>query len=224
MSLLKKYLRYKKVLGLLHDSIHTMAEMPSIADIDDLCLEITTNRTCDKENTVTLDLGCGISPRNPFQAEKVYGIDIKNNLDKNIYHADLVIDQIPFPNEMFDYVSAYDFIEHIPRIIYSPHRRQPFIELMNEIYRVLKPGGIFLSKTPVYPFSETFRDPTHVNYITNQTFSYYFCEKKLAEIYGFNGCYRLLKQGLLQHNLITVMEKNLDHSGVAFGRNNSWHP
>jgi hypothetical protein len=45
---------------------------------------------------------------------------------------------------------------------------------MNEIFRTLKPGGIFFSKTPAYPISAVFSDPTHVNNITADTFPLYF--------------------------------------------------
>ena len=99
----------------------------------------------------TLDLGCGVNPRNPFGADELYGIDIRPNENENIRVADLAIEPIPFPDEYFDFVTAYDFIEHIPRIIYNPNRRFCFIELMNEIYRVLKAGGSFFSSTPAFP-------------------------------------------------------------------------
>jgi hypothetical protein len=67
--------------------------------------------------TKTLDLGCGASPKNPFNANEVYGIDLRNSPDERIRFADLSIDPIPHADEMFDFVSAYDFIEHIPRVL-----------------------------------------------------------------------------------------------------------
>ena len=82
----------------------------------------------------TLDLGCGLNPRNPFNADELYGIDIRPHDNEKMKMVDLAIESIPFPSEYFDYVSAYDFIEHVPRIIYNPTRRFCFIELMNEIY------------------------------------------------------------------------------------------
>ena len=50
----------------------------------------------------------------------------------------VVLTGMPFPDQFFDFVTAHDFLEHIPRLIYSPARRLPFVELMNEIWRVLK--------------------------------------------------------------------------------------
>ena len=66
----------------------------------------------------TLDLGCGQNPRNPFYADEVFGVDIVKSNQKNILLADLVIEKIPFPDSTFDFVTAYDFIEHIPRLLY----------------------------------------------------------------------------------------------------------
>ncbi len=143
----------------------------------------------------TLDLGCGVNPRNPFGADQLYGIDIRPNENENIRVADLAIEPIPFPDEYFDFVTAYDFIEHIPRIIYNPKRRFCFIELMNEIFRVLKAGGSFFSSTPAFPKEAAWRDPTHVNIITEQTFPLYFDNKnRWGRDYGFVGSFEVVDQ------------------------------
>lgn len=145
----------------------------------------------------TIDLGCGKDIRNPFLASTLHGVDLLDNIPKGIVGADLNIEKIPFQDSSFEYCTAYDFIEHVPRLIYCPNRRFPFIELMNEIYRILKPSGILLSVTPAYPAPEAFQDPTHVNFITKDTFQYYFCEDYLwAKMYGFNGKFKLLAQNM----------------------------
>jgi len=163
----------------------------------------------DSESTKSLDLGCGLKPKNPFNAIEVFGIDIRKS-SKNILIADLVIDSIPFDDCYFDYCSAFDFIEHIPRVIYAPHRRFPFVDLMSEIYRVLKPGGRFLSFTPAFPAAAAWRDPTHVNIITTETFPLYFdTEKCWAKIYGFKGGFEIEKQYWHKNkiNLISILRK-----------------
>jgi SAM-dependent methyltransferase len=135
-------------------------------------LAALSNRT--NMATKTLDLGCGDTPKNPFNMDEIYGVDIRKVPEKNILKADLAVERIPFDSDMFDAVSAFDFIEHVPRIIYNPKRRFCFVELMNEIYRVLKPGGRFFSFTPAFPAPAAWRDPTHVNIITEETFPLYF--------------------------------------------------
>ena len=147
--------------------------------------------------TSTLDLGCGPVPRNPFQAASVFGVDVVSYGDERIHVADLSVDPIPFPDETFDYVTAYDFLEHIPRLIYvHGMRKASFIEVLNEIHRVLKPGGIFHSHTPAFPRAEAFSDPTHVNTITEQTVTYFTADshRALSGAYGFRGRFELIDQ------------------------------
>ena len=160
--------------------------------------------------TKTLDLGCGPEPKNPLNCAEVWGIDIQTYNNPRIHIADLATEPIPYPDNCFDVISAYDFIEHVPRVIYLPQRRFAFVELMNEIYRTLKPGGIFYSHTPAYPKPEVFRDPTHVNIITDQTFPLYFDNHhKLAQIYGFVGSFNIESQNWHTNNinLVTIMRK-----------------
>jgi SAM-dependent methyltransferase len=158
--------------------------------------------------TKTLDLGSGPNPNNPYNADDVFGIDIRDDLGDKIVSADLVIGAIPFDSDLFDYVTAFQFIEHVPRVIYNPEKRNPFIELMNEIYRVLKTGGIFLSVTPAYPHGAAFQDPTHVNIITEETFIKYFDDTyRWAKMYGFNGSFKIIRQEWSGANLITQLQK-----------------
>lgn len=160
--------------------------------------------------TKSLDLGCGGNPKNPFQCDEVFGIDILPSESKSILAADLAVEPIPFLSEQFDVVTAFDFIEHIPRIIYNPGRRFCFVELMNEIYRVLKPGGVFLSFTPAFPKAAAWRDPTHVNIITEETFPLYFDNlNRLASVYGFSGHFKIEDQKWHENNLhlVTLMRK-----------------
>lgn len=150
-------------------------------------------------NTKTLDLGCGAKVRNPFGATETFGIDIRNDLSRNIKQADLSAEGIPYDNDFFDFCTAFDFLEHIPRNSWATSKgRLAFVELMNEIHRVLKPGGLFLHSTPAFPSKQALQDPTHVNIITEDTIPLYFCEphnwaKGLG--YGFRGSFELLEQG-----------------------------
>jgi SAM-dependent methyltransferase len=156
----------------------------------------------------SLDLGCGIKPKNVFNADVVHGIDIRNDAENLVVKADLVIENIPFPENTFDYVTALDFLEHIPRLVYLPHRRNSFVELMNEIWRVMKEGGIFLSKTPAYPYPSAFVDPTHVNIITEQTFPRYFDNtNRWASMYGFIGSFQVIDQQWSGEHLISQLRK-----------------
>ncbi|HET9736286.1 MAG TPA: methyltransferase domain-containing protein [Burkholderiales bacterium] len=144
-----------------------------------------------------LDLGCGRTPRNPFQREEVYAIDLAlpEGIDTARFAtANLSLEPIPHPHAFFDSVSAYDFLEHVPRVLPSADGRTtllPFIRLMNEIWRVLVPGGRFYAVTPAVPSLEAFSDPTHVNYLTAHTHDYFCGEAPLGRMYGFVGRFDL---------------------------------
>lgn len=150
-----------------------------------------------------LDLGCGLNPFNPYSSDDLYGCDIRNideelgGLEFKYSRVNLVISNIPFPDQFFDSVSAMDFLEHIPRQILLPsgEMSNPFINLMSEIHRVLKPGGTFLALTPCYPHPSVFVDPTHVNIITENTHCYFVGDQPIASMYGFKGRFRVKNVG-----------------------------
>jgi hypothetical protein len=54
-------------------------------------------------------------------------------------------------------------IEHIRNLI----------GLMEEVYRISRPGGTVEVVVPYYTSRGAFRDPTHVRYITEDTFQYF---------------------------------------------------
>jgi len=207
MNILKRIRRYYRTLKLAHRSIETLINIPQISDLESCYKEFDSGILHLPESS-TLDMGCGTNPRNPFNAKNVYGIDIRKDELKGIKYADLAVEPIPFEDCKFDYITAYDFLEHVPRILYLPERRFPFIELMNEIYRTLKPGGIFFSHTPILPFSPAFRDPTHVNILTDETFSLYFDDKfTWAKMYGFNGSFKVKYQAIKGVHLVSILQK-----------------
>ena len=159
-----------------------------------------------------LDLGCGKFPRNPYRQQRLFGVDIRPlppTPDFESRVANLALDPIPYPDGMFGSVSAFDFIEHIPRVLAVPDERRtilPFIALMNEIWRVMAPGGRLYAVTPAYPQPEAFQDPTHVNIITDRTHEYFCGEVPFGRIYGFEGRFRLVRAHWVRHH-------NLDFTG-----------
>jgi len=156
----------------------------------------------------SLDLGCGEKPKNIFGADAVYGVDAREDLSANVVRCDLAVDRLPFEDDFFDFVTAHDVIEHIPRIIYNPTRRLPFVELMNEIWRILKVDGQFYSSTPAFPHEAAFSDPTHVNIITEKTFIAYFDYRhNWARGYGFTGQFEVTNQEWRGEHLNTILKK-----------------
>lgn len=140
-----------------------------------------------------LDLGCGASPRNPYGRAHLAGVDIRPLPSAAAFElrvANLVVQPIPFADDAFGSVSAFDFIEHVPRVLATADGAGttfPFVRLMDEIWRVLAPGGLFYALTPAWPHAEAFVDPTHVNIITERTHEYFCGDEPLAAMYGFRG-------------------------------------
>lgn len=151
--------------------------------------------------TFHLDLGCGSYARNPYNRDFLVGCDFAEL--KQAYpvenfkfmEIDLSKNKLLFDDSSFDSVSAFDFIEHVPRLAYTSDGEIyfPFMNLMSEIHRVLKKDGIFLASTPAYPRAEAFQDPTHVNIITEKTHEYFCGDSPYAQRYGFHGQFELIR-------------------------------
>lgn len=208
----------KGIESALKSLYHSHFALPDLSNYEKFCVGHKT------ESSISLDLGCGKTPRNPFRAAQLFGVDIDYGVDasKRVLPCDLGMEALPFPTGHFDYVTAFDLIEHIPRTVYKGEcRHAPFIFLMNEVYRVLKDGGVFLSHTPAYPRMAAFTDPTHVNVISTMTFKLYFCRPyNWAVRYGFVGSFDLRRQGWHGDNLVTFMTK-LPGGGVIEQRERS---
>jgi SAM-dependent methyltransferase len=154
------------------------------------------------KNAIHIDLGCGNLPRNPLGAERVIGVDLSTDASFEVRLGALDYKQVhpglplPFDSEQVESVSAFDFLEHLPRSDRSPvgDYINPFINVMNEIHRILKPGGVFIALTPCYPSPAAFTDPTHVNFISETT-HLYFSGPNFAKVknYGFLGEFRIIE-------------------------------
>ena len=154
------------------------------------------------KHSIHVDLGCGNLPRNPLNAEGVIGVDVASDAPYDVFNGVLDYKQVypgeplPFESNQIQSVSAFDFLEHIPRSDRSPvgDFTNPFINMMNEIYRILKPGGVFIALTPCYPSHAAFTDPTHVNVISETT-HLYFSGPNFANVknYGFLGEFAMVE-------------------------------
>jgi SAM-dependent methyltransferase len=92
-----------------------------------------------------LDLGCGSA-----KAPGALGIDISADTDADIVH-DLDVFPYPLDDGSFDHVLMQDVIEHL---------REP-IRVMEELHRILRPGGRVHLRTPHFSSVLAYGDPTH---------------------------------------------------------------
>lgn len=130
---------------------------------------------------VQVDLGCG------FRKQGNLGIDVTSEGTTADLICRLGFELIPLDDEVADAISCRDFLEHIPKAYFSEREqalRYPVIDLMNEIWRILKPGGSFTSVTPCYPAVEAHRDPTHLSVWTLESMPYFCGRFPVAKVYG----------------------------------------
>ena len=155
-----------------------------------------------------LDLGCGARPRNPYGRRHLCAVDLHRPATDIAFEfaaANLALEPIPFASDAFGSVSAFDFIEHVPRVLNGREPDTtcfPFVRLMDEVWRVLAPGGLFYALTPCYPSAPAFQDPTHVNIITERTHEYFCGAQPIARMYGFTGRFevRLARWVIPEHS------------------------
>jgi SAM-dependent methyltransferase len=111
-----------------------------------------------------LDLGCGDRPEH-WLPDSV-GMDLYN-YGQSITH-DMTITPWPIDDNQFSYVLAQHILEHI-------HDGMAFINIMNEAWRVSKPGATFKIAAPHFPSSPNFyRDPTHCRMLNEYSFELFY--------------------------------------------------
>ena len=115
-----------------------------------------------------LDVGCGLAYGTALMAERastITGMDYdlqtlednrkRYNTISNLDFKQAIIPPLPFADQSYDVITAFQFIEHIE------HRK----EFLKECLRVLKPGGSLLVTTPNAKKSLA-RNPFHVHEYT----------------------------------------------------------
>lgn len=115
-----------------------------------------------------INLGCGNK-----KFEGYINVDI-------IPSADVVVDlengSLPFPDNSVEEIRAEQVFEHISN----------FLPLMNEIHRILIPGGRLRGHVPLAGTLQSFQDPTHVRFFVPDTFAYWQKDCPLHEEHGNN--------------------------------------
>ena len=167
-----------------------------------------------------LDMGCGRRPRNPFGAVELIGLDLfEDNSAPEItgfkYIRVKSDAKIPLENNSVDSISGFDFIEHLSRGVSL--ETNLFIQFMNEAHRVLRDSGVLLLVTPAFPSPAAFQDPTHINFITELTITYFTGSEPGASSlgYGFIGRFEIIN-----HEWVGPLSKVWEISpGISFRHN-----
>lgn len=93
-------------------------------------------------------------------------VRLDNNADHNpdVVH-DLCVHPLPFPDNHFDEIHAYDVLEHLA----AQGDYQFFFREFSEYWRILKPGGHFFATVPSLTSPWLWGDPSHRRVICRET-------------------------------------------------------
>ena len=129
-------------------------------------------RDAQERGLLCLDLGGGIDGRGaPYKTVDMQGEpDIKANLEG----------RWPFEDSSVGLVRASHIFEHL---------RDP-IHTMNELHRVLVPGGIAFIEVPSTDGRGAWQDPTHISFWNQNSFWYYTRKTHTRYIPAFKGSFQ----------------------------------
>lgn len=82
------------------------------------------------------------------------GVDVVHDLDTRPW---------PFPDQSFDIVFGHNVFEHLTDLVAS----------MEEVHRILRPGGRVIITVPYFRSTDAFTDPTHKHFFTSGTLDYF---------------------------------------------------
>jgi hypothetical protein len=152
-----------------------------LADIAAACGAAAAPALCPAGETMTrLNLGCcdALLP-------EYVNVDIVER--PGIVAADLR-QPWPWSDGSVDHVRAWDIIEHLPDKIFT----------MNELWRVLRPGGTAEIVVPTTDGTGAFQDPTHVSFWNRRSFLYYEAgnpyRDRFATSYGITARFRVMSE------------------------------
>jgi len=122
---------------------------------------VTESPDLTKYTGIRLDIGCGANKQTGC-----VGIDIRALEGVDIVH-DLQVFPWPLGDESVIQAMSSHVVEHINPADFG------FINFMDEVWRILKPGAQFAVSHPYGGSARYYQDPTHVNAITEATWGYF---------------------------------------------------
>ena len=150
------------------------------------------------------------SPSNRFDADDVHGLDLVEDLDKKVKYCKLGFEKLPYEDSTFDYVTAYDLIEHIPR--YSENSSltdTPFIFLMNEILEFSKTRVYSYHRRQFTRFLELFKILTIILLLLIRLKCIFQKRVIISKHYGISSKFNVLYQKMYYQHLVAVLEKDI---------------
>lgn len=87
-------------------------------------------------------------------------LDINNDVGADVVH-DISILPLPFPDDGFDEIHAYEVMEHVGQ----QGDWRFFFAQWSDLWRILKPGGLFVGTSPAAESPWAWGDPGHTRIV-----------------------------------------------------------
>jgi SAM-dependent methyltransferase len=112
-----------------------------------------------------LDVGCGgrkLPGAVGMDSLALPGVDIVHDMHQTPW---------PFPDQSFDLIFFNHVLEHAVDVV----------KTMDEVHRILKPGGHVVIQVPYFRSVDAFTDPTHKHFFTAGSLDYFVKGTKLSD-------------------------------------------
>ena len=132
-----------------------------------------------------LNLGCSDNIREGF-----VNVDLRTSIDPSDLYLGWNLEVAPWPwkDSSVDYILAADIIEHL----------KDHCLTMNEMWRVLKPGGIVEIYVPTTEGRGAFQDPNHKSFWNRNSFFYYehgnAHRERFGDSYGVKARFEIISE------------------------------
>ena len=129
-----------------------------------------------------LNLGCGTDIKLGY-----INLDIAAMTGVDIVH-DINVLPLPFNNECFSEILCRDVLEHLD-----------YQNLVQDLHRVLKPGGKLVIRVPHYTSRNNHVDPTHKKTFSHRTFEFFVKSSGFGRQYYFKfpGFAKIIRANIL---------------------------
>lgn len=103
-------------------------------------------------------------------------LDWDEGVNPHVVH-DLTKMPLPFDNDMFDEIHAYEVLEHCG----AQGDWRLFFDQFSEFHRILKPGGIFVATVPPWDSIWAWGDPGHTRVISEASLVF-LCQENYEQL------------------------------------------
>lgn len=109
-----------------------------------------------------LNLGCGLDTK-----EEYVNLDIFERPGVDVVY-DVTSLPLPFEEGSFDEILCNDILEHVD-----------YVPLLQDLHRILAPGGILHVRVPHFTSKNNAIDPTHIRQFSIETFDFFCRDTKI---------------------------------------------